>query len=314
MSDKLNKVICNDDQANTGHGDCPIHYKFEGLIQVPKSKRFTVAELNDLGTTLNTLIRSNSKINRAFPFPKVEKNDPKGGDAVVITFDSGTEVTTFENPYIIGFEFYEGGLAVSNSLRTRNGSDLAFLLFDKQRVYGTVINGQFAGVPALNFWCSPQKLGSFKIANIYMAKFNVNTKDLNDNVWHVPNDFGIENLKGLKNVDLKPTATPDAITAAGVLDLSALVRLDGEDYATNYATQLATAGLFTAKNASTGLAIPVTTTTVANGKITLTLPTSNANYPAIGGAVTIVPPTLTQLSTAGILDAEIQSVTVERTV
>ncbi len=311
---KVNTISCGAYNANTGASNCPVHLKFEGAIEVPADKRFTKAEVENLATTLRALIVNNNRLLRAYPFPPFTKSDPKGGDTVNVTFDSGEEITMGENYYILNFNFYKGGVPLNNSLRTRNGSDTAFLFYGGGIIFGSMINNEYAGVPASNFWCMAATHGAFKTESKYMWKANVPTPFLNEKVWFVEDDFDVRDLTGLRNVDIYTTTLPNAITAGGVVALDVKERGYGTNYADLYPAELATVGLFTARNKATGAAITVTSTSVSNGRLSITLDTTDADYPAVGGTVTIVGPLISALTAAGILNAEIFSLDIVRTV
>jgi len=307
----VNTISCLAQNANTGYADCPVHIKFEGAIEVPASKRFTKAEVQALGTTLNAMIINASKSSRAFPFPPFIKDESTGGDPNNVEFDNGEEITTWENYYKLNFSFYRGGLPLSNALRSRNGRDTAFLFYGNGIVFGTTINGEYAGVPVYNFW-STAKPGAFKRENAYSWKGSTPVPFLTDKVWYVEDDFGAADLKGLHIVDLSTTTTPE-VSATGLAILDVKERGYGTDYGALYPTELA-AVTWTCKNRATGLAIVVTGVTVVGGKLNVNLDDTDLNYPATGEWLTIVPPNVTSLIAGGILNAEIEPLDIKVTV
>ncbi len=317
----INTISCLAKKANTGRENCPVHLRFEGAIEVPTSKRFTENEIKALGTTLRAGVKDADPLLRFYVMPPFEDCEVTGGDPVKVDFASGRSVTTFENPYMVNIKYYAGGFPLNDALRTRNGSDVAFLFFGGGLIFGSMINGQYAGVPANNFWAAAQGIRSFKTENDYRIMANINTGNLNGGsvgagVWYVEDDFGIADLKGLVSVPQAVVSSP-AISGGGVVEVTLKSTGWGTDIATAFVTQLT--GLnWTAKNKATGAAVTVSSKTITTGnsttlgKVAITLDTADTDYPASGGVVTLVGPTITALDAAGIVGYEIISVDVTR--
>jgi hypothetical protein len=317
---KLNTVSCKTFAINTGTGECDLHFSLEGVIEVPKSREFSQAEIEAMQTTLNAGVIAASKSNRFFPFPVLIGEETTGGDTNEVEFDNGISITTFENYYKVTGKFYKGGFGSNNALRSRNGNDIALLFYGKigasYAILGAKINSKYKGIPGINFWCNPQKWGAFKRESQYMWKVNIPTPYLNDQLWYVTTDFYPADIEGLHHVEMEAVNSTTPISAGGVIEVYAKEKSYGTDYATNYATELTAIvlGSYTAKNTATGAAISVTARAIASGKITWTLDTADTDYPAVGGSITLVPPTVAQLTAANILLAEIQEYTFVRTV
>jgi hypothetical protein len=316
---KLNTVDCRRLIINTGAGECPLDFSFEGIIEVPKTREFTRAEIEDMQATLNAGVIAANKKDRFYPFPVLHGEETTGGDPNKVDLDNGLSITTFENYYNITGKFRKGGFGTNNALRSRNGSDISFLMYGKIgnsfAIVGATVNGKQKGIPGSNFWCAAQKWGSFKKESQYSWMVAVAPPYLNEQIWYALTDFYPADIEGLHHVEMTAVNETTPITA-GVIETYVREKSYGSDYAINYATELGGISLanFTAKNTSTGLAIPVTARAVTGGKLVLTLTAADANYPAIGGQITLVPPTIAQLTAANIPMAEIQEFTFTRTV
>lgn len=317
---KVNTVTCVTLKINTGVGDCPLDFSLEGVIEVPISREFTRAEIEDMQATLNTGVIAPLKLNRFFPFPVLVGEETTGGDPNKVELDNGISITTFENYYNITGKFRKGGMGSNNALRSRNGSDIALLLYGRignsYGIVGSTINGKFKGVPGINFWCNAQKWGAFKRESQYMWSVNVAPPYLNDLLWFVQTDFYPADISGLHHVEMEAVDGTTPISAGGVIEVYVKEKSFGTDYATLYESQLNAILLaqYTAKNAATGGAIPVTAKAAAGGKLTWTLAAGDPDYPAVGGQITLVPPTVAQLTAGNIPAAEIQEFTFTRTV
>lgn len=307
MSNQVNTINCAADWANTGFGDCPWHMLFEGIIQVPKDATFTEAQLADLVAHVTTKAKDANKSLRFFPWPEFIAMEPGGGDPNKEELDNGSSITTWENDYLFTGQFLEGGVPVNNFLRTRNSQDIYFIGFGRGYAFGTIENGVYKGFKAKNYWSNAQKPGAYKARSQYMFTFNVDVKDLNENVWYVKAE-GIEDVNGLKTLELKVVSDP-AVSGTGVVDCSLKLKGYGTDYLESNGAALA-ALTWTCKNKSTGAAITVTSTTLVGTSLRFDLDHTDTDYPTSGNKFTIVGPSISALEGAGILSAEVQSVDV----
>lgn len=308
---KVNTVTCAADWANTGFGDCAVHTLFEGLIQVPKDAEFTEAQLGDLVAHINTKVVDNNPLLRFYPWPEFTKMEPGGGEPNKVEQDNGGSITTWENDYVFTGEFYEGGAPLNAALRSRNGQDVYFIGFGRGYAFGEKVNGKYKGFKGKNYWSNAQKPGAFKVESKYSFTFNVSTVSLNERLWYVKAP-GIDELEGLKPLELIPTASP-VVSSTGLIIADLKLKGYGNDYLEMYGSAIA-ALTFTAKNTETGGAITVTGVTLVGGKLNIDLDSADTDYPAVGKQLTIVGPTVSALTGAGVLLAEIIPLTVTRTV
>jgi hypothetical protein len=307
MSNAVNTINCAADWANTGFGDCPWHMLFEGMIQVPKDATFTEQQLATLVAHATTKAKEANSSNRFYPWPQFIAMEPGGGEPNKEELDNGSSITTWENDYAFTGQIYEGGVPVNNFLRTRNGQDIYFIGYGRGYAFGTIENGVYKGFKAKNYWSNAQKPGAYKTRSQYVFGFNVDVKDLNENVWYVKAE-GIEDVPALKTLELKVVSSP-AISATGVVDCSLKLKGYGTDYVAINGAAIA-ALTFTAKNKATGAAITVTSVAVASGNLRFDLDHTDTDYPASTGVIVITGPSISALEGAGTLNAEILPVEV----
>jgi hypothetical protein len=315
----MNTVSCSAQKANTGYNDCPVHLRFEYAIEVG-DKEFTDVEIDAMIATLNTGAKSDVKATRFYPFPNFIKSEITGGDPNRVEFENTQEVITWENMYKVKVNFYDGGFPLNDFLRTRNGQTVKFLFAGKNGgkyiIFGANANGKRVGIAAENFWAEAQMIKSFKNANEYAFNFNVQTSQLNDGaVWFVEVATNPATIKGLKTVPLVVVPTGvNPISVAGIVNFTAKQNGFGEDYLVLYPAPMAILANYTAKNAATGLVIPITAAAIVGGLLQLTLTAASPNYPAIGGSITVSGPLVSVADLAGIKNTEIVEVTFIRTV
>lgn len=306
----VNTITCAADWTNTGFGDCPIHMLFEGMIQVPKDAVFTEAQISALVAHINTKVVDNNPLLRFYPWPEFTKMEPGGGDPNKVEQDNGGSITTWENDYAFTGEFYEGGFPLNNALRTRNGQDIYAIFYGRGYAFGEKVNGVYKGIKVKQYWSNAQKPGAFKVESKYGFTFNVAAASLNERLWYVK-ATGIDEIEGLKPLELLPTTDP-IMSATGLVIADLKLKGYGTDYLALYGAAIA-ALTFTAKNVLTGAAITVTGVSLVAGKLNFDLDSADTDFPAVGEDLQIVGPTVTALTAAGVLLAEIISLTVTRT-
>lgn len=306
----VNTVTCAKDWGNTGFGDCPWHLLFEGIIQVPKDAVFTEAQLGELVDHINTKRIENNPLNRFYPWPEFIAMEPTGGDPNIVENDNGSSTTTWENDYLFTGKFIEGGVPLNNALRTRNGQDLYFIGYGRGYAFGEKVNGQYKGFKATNYWSNAAKAGAFKVQPEYSFRFNVKALSLNERIWYVK-ATGIDEIRGIKSLELKPANDP-VVDATGLFVADLLLKGYGTDYNELHGAAIA-ALTFTAKNKATGAAVTVTGVSLVSGKLNFDLDAADTDYPAVGGYITITGPSVSALTGAGVLEAEILPIDIEVT-
>lgn len=138
----LNKIFCGSDTKNTGICECFFDPKLiTGAALVPLSRVFTSTELLDanIQATFEAAVLAASAA-RIQPFGPFETLTDNTEDPVRQTFGYGTVKTVREGRYNWAFQFLNGGLNLSNALRTYNGliGKYGVILFESQNtVIGT---------------------------------------------------------------------------------------------------------------------------------------------------------------------------------
>lgn len=130
----LNKIICAANVKNTGICECFFDPKLiDGYILVPKDRVFTETELLDanIQATLEAAIAV-SPAGRIYPVNGLVAITDNSEDDVIQTFGYGGQTDAREGDYNWFFQFLNGGLNLSNNLRSFNG------LIGKYRVIFTI--------------------------------------------------------------------------------------------------------------------------------------------------------------------------------
>jgi len=121
MANTINAIQCSTNLKNTGVCDCFFDPKLIiGKIMGPKSRVLTQAELDDIQDTLETLVMT-TRANRIFPVQGFVAITDGTEDPTFQTFGYGSTVPVKEGLYSWVFGFVEGGVNLSNSLRSFNG-------------------------------------------------------------------------------------------------------------------------------------------------------------------------------------------------
>ena len=290
---ELNKLNCSTDARNTGVGGCPLHFEAtRGAFLVPANKVFTQTELAALQATLQAAILS-AKGTRIYPIHKFEAITDNTEDPTFQTMASGRLVPIREGNYNWIFQYYDGGLCLSNKLRSfKNNTGYAALFYDAEyKLFGTQKTASdnkpgMAGVPLEVLYPFPWKVNDFSNAPIYRIQFSFKPNYINEDIAYVDAGFNLDELNGLQNI----TLTQSGASAAGVIKLIATVGCDGANIYDTYNGQLDVVGAWTAINTTTGAAIDIDTVVVdpAIKGFTITLDNADTDYPASGtGQVTI---------------------------
>lgn len=211
----LNKIFCAQDVKNTGICECFFDPKLiTGAIFVPKSKVFTSAELLDatIAATLAALI-SATKTSRIFPFQPFEAITDNTEEPTRQTFGYGTVKTVREGKYNWAFQFLNGGLNLSNALRTFNGliGKYAVIFIESQNtLIGTSkldANGDWglAGVPMSDIYTRPWRPSDGTNVANYTIEFSFDPVYINEKIAFkkvAVDSYLLSELVGLEDIKL----------------------------------------------------------------------------------------------------------------
>jgi hypothetical protein len=311
----VNELNCTTGKANLGAPACQLHLAIEGFIETPSKKELTAAEQSDIVATLQAGVKANLGANRYYPFPALTKGGQTGGDPNETEFDNGLKVYTTDTYIKYEFEFYNGGICISNALRKRSGQAIYGFFYGGGKLIGTTgPNGRLAAIPFSSFTAPPATFAFFKTPAIYKFSMSVLPKVVNENikVAVLPGTFDPSTLNGLLDVNLSIDTA--LVAGTGVVKFRANESCNGDDYAALYPTELSTLGLWSAKNKLTGGLITVTAVSVAGSIITVTFDPTDPDYTAVpvGAQIVVSVGPISALETAGVLGVEVQSFTITK--
>lgn len=298
----INQINCLNLVKNSGIQACFLDPKFmSGSIHAPRGFQFDVtANTGNMQTTLAAAFYASSKAARLYPFYDFEKPTDASDKLTLQSMPNGAKHPVREGYNDWSFQYFDGGLTQHQAARTFNGSnwDFYFIDSDPQRsgimkIYG--IQGSTSSMlrafpvnPGGFFWAHPWTLNTGTELSAYMLQYSFLQKYTNDLIRfvEVPFDFPTV-LPGLQDVVL---SSPSANATPGSFNV-AVTSLMGTDIATQNATALAVAGLWTANNATSGASITPSSVTfvppvgTALGYFTIAMPTTAPPYPASGNVL-----------------------------
>ncbi|WP_346320771.1 hypothetical protein [Chitinophaga sp. YIM B06452] len=281
---ELNRLNCIGDLKNVGFSECFLDFlDIRGAIGVPPKKVFTKAELADLQNTLKTATTA-AKSARIYPIHKFAGITDNSEDPVFFTAGYGKRRFVRKGNYIWLFQYFEGGICLSNALQSISTSTLRWLFYDANGIIiGTKKDdgtGQYGlgGIPLDNFVPYDWKAGDGSNPTQYRVLFEFEGKYVNQQLgWTKAEGFDLEDIKGLQNINLEQVGA----SAAGVIKLQAKAGCEGVNLYDTYDTELAAAAMWVATNAA---GLPITITSVVadavNKAFTITLDSASPNYPA----------------------------------
>lgn len=286
----LNYLNCTSDAGNTGIGACALDFKkIVGAILTPKGYKIAAADLADAASLLAKLqadTLQTSKVSRIFPihgFVSVEDNST---GLQKETFNYGPEAPVRDGINNWTFKFVNGGLTLLKNLRLFNKNNAYDFLFidDENKILGTAGVDEtgapcLKAIPSMYVWAHQWKANTGQAVSDYKVEFAFEPKYVNEYVAYAPAGFDMAtNVTGLQDVALSGTA---AVTS-GVFNIEAIA--GGTNLGDLYDTELAAAGAWEAKNATTGAAITVTGVTYDSSakKFVVALNASDPDYPATG--------------------------------
>ncbi len=297
----LNTINCLQDVGNTGFGSCVLDFKnIVGAIRLPKGLEIDITALQ---TNLIAAAQNSNKALRALPFYNLLATTDGTEDIVVQSFATGAKKVVREGFNDWKFQYVDGGLTLHKNLRMMNNIDADFLFIDadnKIMCLAGSTSTKIKGIPVTGgfFHAHPWKLNDGSKVAEYIVQFTMPVKYTNDLVNVVEADFDIPStVLGLQDV----TVTGVAGATAGVYDMTLVTTSVGTNLGDLYPTELAAAGLWTAKNTATDAAITISGVSynATTKKFVLTLTTTAPPYPATG-TVTINLAAPSVLAAAGV--------------
>jgi hypothetical protein len=284
----LNNKNCGADGGNTGFGDCFIDLKnIVGGILVPSSRAYSASETETAATLLAAIqadILAAASADRVYPLASFEGLTDNTEDPTIQTLGYGGLAVTREGLYNLTFQFVQGGLCLSKSLRKFNSSTRSVLLFDSTGLLiGWKSGTDLKGIPLDMFYQRPFRLNDGTNVTNYATQLVFKPQYLNDLIGFVEMSIGdLSALKGLQDIVLSEAAGSNL----PVLKIKAKTGCAGTDLYDLFSTELASSSLWTAKNED-GETIAITSVAVDAGlkAWTVTVDSGDPNYPVSGPVI-----------------------------
>jgi len=304
----LNQKDCLIAGGNTGFGDCFLDLKnIVGGILVPSDRAYSAAETESAATLLAAIQADISAVaaDRVYPLGTFEALTDNSEAPTIQTLGYGGIAVTREGLYNLSFQFIQGGLCLSKSLRKFNGSNRSVLLFDANGLLvGWKSGTTLKGIPLDLFYQNPLKLNDGTNVTAYVLQIAFKPIYLNDSIGFVQMSLAdLATLSGLQDIALSETTGSDL----PILKIKAKTGCSGLDLYDTFSTELASVPLWVARNAANGASLTITSVVI---DATLKAWTVTVDSPPVSGSVTITLAAPTVLAAAGIEGYEALTLTV----
>lgn len=309
----LNKTNCGTSLRNTGIDRCSPHIRFiRGLFLVPPEWHLTESQLASEATVRSALEAAIMAPagERIYPVPGFKSITDSSQDAVIDTLGDGSQIVVRDGNNNWTVQYYDGGLCLSDRLRSFNNSGYRPIFYDDQKMlFGhkiTEADGtkSIYGVPMDSIYFAPFKVSTGSNVAQYRIVMSFQPRYINEERGFVVMDIPPGQLNGLRDMTLEGNSSN-----AGVINFSVYAGCSKENMYDEFSTELANVALYTAKNATGGI-ISITAVTAIPGtkSFNLVLDNLDADYPASSTAiVTIQPDTAAAFAAAGIAGFEASS-------
>jgi hypothetical protein len=279
---ELNNLACASNVANVGFGTCYLDLKqIVGAIIVPNGYELTSIELASLQASLVADSKAANKLSRIYPIHKIVGVTANTEEKTVQTFSTGAKAVVREGKYDWTFQFVEGGLCLSNALRSFNSNGAWSILFydEKYVLFGRKGStaGSLYGIPTNYLWAQPFTPNDGSNTAIYAVNVVFNPEYINEQLGYVQATSTIEDVKGLQDVNITVNSW---VEATGVGNVTVMTDC-GTNLGEVYPTELVDADVWIANNASTGAAITVSTRAYVSSTKTfnITVDTADSDFP-----------------------------------
>lgn len=315
----LNKIFCGSDVKNTGICECFFDPALiTGAIFVPLKKVFTEAELADLliQTTLETAGMA-VKTDRIFPFGPFEAITDNTEDPTRQTFGYGTVKTVREGKYNWQFQYINGGLNLSNALRTFNGLTGKYGVIwieSKNTLIGTSkkdVNGNWglAPVPMADIYARPWRPSDGTNVTNYTIEFSFDPVYVNEKIAFKKvsiDSYLLSEFKGLEDILL---TLVEAVEGETTIEVSAATDCGSTDVFDLYSAELAQAVAWLLKD-SAG-AEQTISGVVANADTKTWTITRSEGTNADGDTLTLAAPSVLAVAPINVVGYEANTLTLD---
>lgn len=304
----ISNFACAGSTGNTGIPACSwTPSNITGAILMPKGKTYSKADIAAFWSTLQADTKANTASQRIYPIGAFKSIEDKSSEMQIETDGYGGKSFVRDGDYEFNFE-YKNGFCFYQKLRTfhNKASQFSVLFIDEVAnvLWGTTAsNGELTGFSLEMLLVGNIKINTGAAATKYYIDFALaDATELNDNSYVVQfaSNEKLMQLTGLLDITL---AEEVAITALGLVKLSAKYNCSNENLGDIYPTEIVSSSIWTATNKATGNAITITTVTYNSTlkQISVDLDSSDPDYPASGGVVVIALGNVTALEAAGIV-------------
>lgn len=268
----LNELVCSEKWGNTGISECrlvPAH--FVGMFIALSQLSISEANASDIGTALEAMANDDDYRKRAYPISYFVNLDDGSEDDTVDEFGYGGSAFVREGMYNWTFRLGKPSLCQQRSLRTFNRKTVYAYFYDAEgRIYG--INSPDGDallmMPLDSFTAQKFTLSDGSTATAFSINVQVKPKYLNDNVAFVnaaSQNVMLETIAGIRDVMFK------IVSGAGTDTVILEARGCGAEVLEVFEAELAAPAAWRARDLSTGVAVVVSTASIANGKATIGL-------------------------------------------
>lgn len=248
----LNKIFCGSDVKNTGICECFFDPKLiTGAIFVPRNKVFTSTELLDINIAATFAAAVSAvKASRIFPFQPFEAITDNTEEPTRQTFGYGTGKTVREGKYNFAFQFLNGGLNLSNALRTFNGliGKYAVIFLESQNtIIGTSKKDAndawgLAGIPMSDIYTRPWRPSDGTNVANYTTEFSFDPVYINEKIAFKKvaiDEYLLAELAGLEDIHLSFATGGEPTEGGTTATVIAETDCGSTDVFDLYATELA---------------------------------------------------------------------------
>jgi hypothetical protein len=311
---------CQSYTPYTGVGSCNLQLGLlKGWVAVPRGKTYAKSAWDTIVSTLSDAAQKNPAATRVFPI----------GTFVAFT-DSSTDTQLETTEYGATLIVRDG--LINWKGRTINGDFCYYKgmrgFHNKQDTYdliGVYDNG------LLGTYTTNATTGAIEFKGIRPSMINVpifkgatgnsaaqywfdvqifDSAQVTDNALFIKTDASaLLSIEGIQLVDIQNDATWNT-SPAGSVDILPVTGCGGASLVDIFGSTLASASLWTAKNADTGNTVTLTGVTIVNGKYRMQQDTTDTDYPASGHKTIFSMADVATLVAAGVVGYESNTVSV----
>lgn len=317
----VNQFSCLTLAGNTGVPECPVNWKnIYGFILTPSGAIFSATTVAAFITALQNAVIATNKASRSFPVYNLSMMGDSSEAPVIQTFPTGQRKRVRDGYYQWMFQLLNGGMGLQKRLRQFNlassAHDVLFLATSDgggDFIIGTTppasSPNSIQAIPLGDgfFAANPWKASDGGKITDLSVDFAFNPKWVNENLAFVSMGVGFQTQNSIVALNDLYLSSPGAATPSGNFYVN-VTDENNNDIGALYSTQLASASLWNAQNATSNAAIvPSAVTWTAGtpgvnnglGFFTVTLPTTAPPYPTSGNVlINLTNPGA--LSTAGV--------------